>query len=312
MKVAIMGTGGVGGYFGGRLARAGEEVNFIARGEHLRALRSRGLEVRSAHGDFRIEPVRASDDPGDIGPVDVVLFTVKSQDTRTAAGKLKPLLKESTAVISLQNGVDNEEVLIEAIGSAHVLGGVAYIEATIEAPGVIVHKSPFARLVFGKLDGSLSARAEAFLECCKRAGLDAAVVGNIQEVIWTKWLFICAFSGMTALTRQPIGPVMADEDTRELYRRCMEEIAALARAKGVVLPEGIVAERLEFSRASLPYEMRSSLQQDLAKEKPLEIDALNGYASRLGKVLGVPTPVNDAIYAALKLHKDGAREDQTP
>lgn len=308
MKIAVMGTGGVGAYFGGRLAQAGEKVYFIARGRHLEAIRARGLRVKSTHGDFYLERVNVTDDPGSIGPVDAVLFTVKSQDTTEAAGRIKPLLQEGTAVISLQNGVDNERVLVDALGKEHVMGGVAYIEATIREPGVIVHNSPFARLVFGELDGQTSARARTFLERCQGAGLEAAISDTIEEVIWTKWLFICAFSGVTALTRQPIGRVMADEDTRDLYRRCLAEIAELARAKGVALPDTIVEERLEFSRKSLNPEMRSSLQQDLAKGRPLELDALNGYASRLGRDLEVATPVNDVIYAALKLHKDGVSQ----
>jgi 2-dehydropantoate 2-reductase len=305
MDIAVMGTGGVGAYFGGRLAQAGERVHFIARGAHLAAIRERGLRVESRLGDFVIERPSVTGDPASIGGVDVVLFTVKAQDTRAAAASIRPLLREDTAVISLQNGVDNEDVLVGVLGERQVMGGVAYIEATIAEPGLVVHNSPFARLAFGELDGAASRRAQAFLASCEKAGLEASLSDDIRGVIWTKWLFICAFSGLTALTRAPIGRVMADADTRELYRRCLAEIAELARAKGIALPEDIVGDRLEFSRKLHP-EMRSSLQQDLAKGKPLELDALSGYAGRLGKELGVATPVNDVIYAALKLHRDGA------
>ncbi len=305
MKIAVMGAGGVGAYFGGRLARAGEEVHFIARGQHLQAIRDRGLRVKSSFGDFQLKDVAVTDKPETIGPVDVILFTVKSQDTASAARQIKPLIKNDTEVISLQNGVDNEDVLARVLGREHIMGGVAYIEATISEPGVITHKSPFARIVFGELDGRYSERGRVLLEKCQRAGIDAALSDDIMAVIWTKWLFICAFSGITALTRKAIGPILADPDTIALYRRCMEEIAALATAKGVKLPADIVSERLEFSRSKLDPQMKSSLQQDLAKGKALELDALNGYASKLGKDLGVATPVNDFIYAALKLHKDG-------
>ena len=308
MKIAVMGAGGVGGYFGGRLAQGENDVHFIARGEHLEVLREKGLTVKSTLGDFDLMAIPATDDPEHIGEVDAVLFTVKSQDTREAAEEIKPLLGDSTIVVSLQNGVDNEEVLREVL-EAQVLGGVAYIEALISEPGEITHKSPFARISFGSFDGENSEKAQELLEAFEAVEVEAALENDIQRVIWTKWLFICAFSGITALTRQPIGRVLEDEDTTTLYRRAMEEIAALAQARGIDLPDDIVQERLEFSRNSLDPEMRSSLQQDLAKGRPLELDALNGYASKLGDELGVETPINDFIYTALKLCKDGAKAD---
>ena len=310
MKIAVMGSGGVGGYFGGRLAQGDNEVHFIARGKHLEVLREEGLQVKSTLGDFEIMAVPATDDVGQIGEVDAVLFTVKSQDTRDAAEKIKPLLGADTLVVSLQNGVGNKEVLQEVLGDGHVLGGVAYIEAEISKPGKITHKSPFARVTFGAFNGERSKKAEQLLAAFKAVEVEAELSGDIQRVIWTKWLFICAFSGVTALTRQPIGKVLEDEDTTALYRKAMEEIAALAEAKGIDLPEDIVEERLDFSRNSLDPEMRSSLQQDLAKGKPLELGALNGYASKLGNELGIETPVNDFIYAALKLHENGS-DDET-
>ena len=309
MKIAVMGSGGVGGYFGGRLAQGENDVHFIARGEHLEVLREQGIKVKSTLGDFEIMAVPATDDTSHIGEVDVVLFTVKSQDTQDAAQKIKPLLGADTVVVSLQNGVGNEEVLREVLGNEHVLGGVAYIEAEISEPGVIAHKSPFARLSFGPFSGEMPGKAEQLLEAFEAVEVEAELEEDIQRVIWTKWLFICAFSGITALTRHPIGQVLADEDTAALYRKVMEEIAVLAKAKGVDLPDDIVEERLEFSRNSLDPEMRSSLQQDLARGRPLELDALNGYASKLGDELGVETPTNDFIYAALKLCKNGSDDD---
>ena len=310
MKIAVMGTGGVGGYFGGRLAQGENDVHFVARGEHLEALRETGLKVKSTLGDFDIMAIPATDNAEHIGEVDVVLFTVKSQDTRDAAEKIKPLLGADTVVLSLQNGVSNEEVLREVLGDAHVLGGVAYIEAFISEPGEITHKSPFARVAFGEFDGSTSERAERLLEAFKAVEVEVELEDDIRRVIWTKWLFICAFSGVTALTRQPIGRVLEDEDTTALYRQSMEEVAALAEAKGVDLPDNIVEERLEFSRNDLDPEMRSSLLQDLERGRPLELEALSGYASKLGDDLGVETPANDLIYAALKLSKNGFDDEE--
>ena len=309
MKIAVMGSGGVGGYFGGRLAQRENDVHFIARGEHFETLREEGIKVKSTLGDFDIRAIPVTDDAEHIGEVDAVLFTVKSQDTRDAAEKVKPLLGADTIVVSLQNGVGNEEVLQEVLGESCVLGGVAYIEAEIQEPGVIAHKSPFARLAFGAFDGEIPEKAKALLEAFKSAQVEAELEEDIQRVIWTKWLFICAFSGVTAVTRKPIGAILEDEDATRLYRTVMEEIAALAEAKGVGLSDDIVEERLNFSRNSLDADMRSSLQQDLARGRPLELDALNGYASKLGDELGVETPANDFIYAALKLHKEGSDDD---
>ncbi|MDZ7705242.1 MAG: 2-dehydropantoate 2-reductase [Trueperaceae bacterium] len=307
MKIAVMGAGAVGAYFGARLLKAGHEVHFIGRGEHLRALQQRGLMVRSDLGDLQLDEVSATDDAATIGPCEAVLFTVKAQDTRSAAEQIIPLLDGDTAVVSLQNGVDNEEVLMEGLEPHHVLGGVAYIEAVIAEPGVIEHTSPFARLVFGPLAETGKpevARADTLLAACHDADIDATLSDDILSIIWTKWLFICAFSGVTALTRQPIGRVLADDDLREVYRRALSEIAALAKARGVPLPDDIIEDRLEFS-AGLHPGMKSSLQQDLARGRRLELDALNGYAKRLGAELDVDTPVNATIYAALKPYLDG-------
>ena len=301
-----MGAGAVGCYFGARLSQAGHQVAFVARGANLEALQKRGLTIKSTAGDLRLERVTASDDPGTLPPPELVLFTVKSQQTRDAAERLALALPPKTPVLSLQNGVDNEEVLSEVLGEERVLGGVAYIEATVDEPGVVEHKSPFARIEFGELHGPPRARTEALHKLFKEAGIDATLSANVLGVKWAKWLFICAFSGVTALTRKPIGAVLADPDTALLYQQVMQEVKALADAKGIALPGTIVAERMSFSRTQLPPQMQSSLQQDLARGKPLELEALNGYASRLGRELGVATPVNDFIYAALKLHRHGS------
>ncbi|MFQ5795888.1 MAG: 2-dehydropantoate 2-reductase [Candidatus Bipolaricaulia bacterium] len=298
----VMGTGGVGGYFGGRLASYGEDVTFIARGEHLHAIREHGLQVYSPHhGDLVVKPAQVTDDPREAGPVDLVMLSVKSWDTEEAGKALQPVVRDNTAVISFQNGVDNEEKLSAILGRQHVMGGAAYVESTISEPGVIHQQSAMAKLVFGELDGRVTPRAEAFLNAYQNAGIDAELSTNIQTELWSKFLFICALSGMTSLIRTPIGPILQDPDTRQMFADCMREVKAVARAQGISLPEGIVEERLTFADRLLP-EMKSSMQRDLERGHRLELDALNGTVVRLGRELGVDVPVNHFIYAALKLH----------
>lgn len=304
----MIGAGAVGGYFGGRLAAAGNDVHLFGRGEHLRALREQGLTVRSPLGDLSGLQVPAGDDPHGVGPVDVALVTVKAQDLPAAVEIAQHLIDDDTAVIGLQNGVEAEDKLAAALGAPRVMGGVAYIEAVVAAPGVIEHRSPFARLLFGELDGRTSRRAQQFLEACLAAGIDAQISVDVRSELWRKWVFICAFSGMTAVCRQPIGSVVGDEDLVAVYRKLLEELAALAGASGVGLPDDIVEERLAFSRERLHPEMRSSLLFDLEQGKPLEIETLNGHAVRLGRRLGVPTPANEVVYAALKPYRSGSKQ----
>ncbi|HEX7002592.1 MAG TPA: 2-dehydropantoate 2-reductase [Trueperaceae bacterium] len=305
MRIAVVGAGAVGGYFGGRLAAAGHQVHLLARGEHLRALAERGLRLRSPLGDLHGLNVPATDDPHGIGPVDVVLVTVKARDLAAAAETTQLLIDDHTAVIPLQNGIVAEAELSEALGAERVMGGVAQIEAVIAEPGVIEHRSQFAKLTFGELDGSRSSRALRFLRACEEAGIDASLSEEIIVDLWNKWIFICAFSGMTTLCRRPIGPILADEDLARVYRRLLEEMVDLARASGVALDGDAVEERLRFSREKLHPQMRSSLLGDLERGKPLELDALNGHAVRLGRRLGVPTPANEVVYAALKPFREG-------
>lgn len=305
MRVAVVGAGAVGAYFGGRLAAAGNDVHLLARGEHLRALRANGLRLRSPLGDLNGLMVPATDDPHGLGPVDVVLITVKAYDLAAAANAAQLLIDDDTAVIGLQNGIGAEEELSAALGAGRVLGGVAYIEAVLAAPGVVEHRSSFARLLFGELDGSSSRRAKEFLESCQEAGIEAGISPDIRRDLWNKWIFICAFSGMTTMCRQPIGAILDDEDMLRGYRRLLAEMASLARASGIELTENVVEERLAFSREKLHPEMRSSLQGDFERGKPLELDALNGQAVRLGRRLGVATPANEMVYAALKPYRSG-------
>ena len=305
MKIAVMGAGAVGAYFGGRLAACGVPVTFVARGDHLHALVVRGLSVHSPLGDFTLCPVDATDDMSRLSSTDAVLLTVRSQNTLDAARRLQPVIAPSTPVVSLQDGVANEDILLDVLGLERVLCGVAHIDARVSQPGVVEHKSPYARIVFGELGGGRSQRAEQLLDLFTGAAIDATLSENVLVAKWSNWLFSCAFNGVTSLVRKPIGAVLADPDTALLYQQVMHEIAELARARGVPLPDNVVEERLTWSRMQLKAAMESPMQRDLLKGRPLELDALNGHASRLGREVGVSTPLNDFIYAALKLHKQG-------
>ncbi len=304
MKIAVMGTGGVGGYFGARLAAAGEAVAFVARGAHLEAMRRSGLRLSSALGDVHLDPVRASDDTAEIGPVDVVLFAVKLWDTEAAGCACKPLLGDATAVISLQNGVEGEAVLSRLLGARHVIGGVAQIAAVIAEPGVIRHAGSMARIIFGEADGAPSERARAFLEAARGAGIEATLSDDIEKAIWNKFILLAPLAGVTSVTRLSIGAVMADPDTRQLFRDAVGEAAAVGRARGVRLDDDAVDRTLEAAQG-LPHEMRTSMQQDLARGGRLEVPWLSGAIARFGAEAGVETPVNRTLHAALKPYAEG-------
>ncbi len=305
MKIAIMAAGGVGGYFGARLAAAGEEVHFIARGAHLEAIQKTGLHLESALGDLHLESARATDDPATIGAVDVVLFAVKLWDTEAASAACKALLGDNTSVIMLQNGVDGVSRLAPILGSDPVVGGVAYISAFIERPGVIRHHGRFARLQFGETDGGETARLGDFLKVCQRADIEAELSANIELAQWQKFVFLVGLSGATTVTRRGIGAIVADSDCRLLLLNLMAETAAVGRARSVALTDDYALDRLAFAE-NLPPDMKASMLDDLERGKRLEVDWLSGEVSRLGRELAVPTPANDAVYAALKLHRSGA------
>ena len=299
MKIVVYGAGGVGGYFGGRLARAGADVHLVARGEHLDAIRRDGLRVESVHGDFEVD-LPATDDPASIGPCDVVLVTVKSYDTDEVAVELGALLGEETAVVSLQNGLDNEERLSAAIGPDRVLGGVAYVFSTVREPGVIEHTGGPATVTFGELDGTRSERGERLLEWCERAdGMDATLSGSIKTVLWEKAAFICAQAGMTAAVRLPLGRIRDAPESWEMYRRIVEEVCRVGRATGVDLPQGTVDRWIEFADG-LDGDSYSSLHYDLTHDKPIELEALHGAVVRRGRENDVAVPANEAVYAILR------------
>ena len=303
MRVLIVGAGGVGGYFGAKLARAGVPVTLLARGAHLAAIQKDGLRVRSAVDGESVAQVTAVADVSGLPPADAVLFCVKSFDTEAAAAAIRPAIGPGTAVVSLQNGVDNEETLERVLGPGHTVGGVAYVFATIESPGVIAHR--FAgHVVFGELDGRSSTRLEALRAAFAQAGVRAEVSPNIRRALWQKYVMISAQAGMTALSRAPIGVIRALPESRLMYRRIVEELAALATAGGADLG-GEIIDTVMKAADGLAAEAYSSLHHDLTQGRRLELETLHGHAVRLGERLGVPTPMVFAVYAALKPHLDG-------
>jgi 2-dehydropantoate 2-reductase len=305
MNIVIFGTGGVGGYFGAKLAAAGHRVGFLARGAHLDAMRKNGLRIYSPKGDVHVPKVEASSDPASFGRADIVLFCVKLYDTEEAARLLKPLLGPETAVVSLQNGVDSEERIAAIIGRQHVVGGLAYIFAQIDAPGVIRHNNQIHKIIIGELDGSRSARLSAFVEACTKAGFDAELSTDIDTAVWSKFVFLASLAAVTGLTRQPLGAILADDDMREMLRDAIAEVAAVAAAKGIKLAPDAVEKGMGFA-ATLPPASKASLAFDLDRGNRIEIEGLSGTVFRQGRALGVPTPVHRAAYAALKPFAGGS------
>ncbi|MFN2385167.1 MAG: 2-dehydropantoate 2-reductase [Thermoanaerobaculia bacterium] len=310
MKIAIFGTGGVGGYAGARLAAAGHEVHFIARGRHLDAIRRDGLRVESIKGDIHVRPARATDQPAEIEPVDWVLCAVKTWQLPEAAAAMPPLLGPGTPVLSVQNSVEAADRLAEALGAEHVLGGAAWIRAEIVEPGLIRHSAIEPRIVLGELGAGPSRRAEEVRSALAGAGVQAEVSTEIRSVIWSKFLFIASFSGVGAVARAAAGEFRNVPPTRAMLRDAMEEIALLARARGVRLDESVVQETLRFVDG-LPASATSSMQRDIFAGRPSELDDQSGAVVRLARQVGVPTPVHDFLYAALLPQESRARAPLT-
>ncbi len=298
MRIAVFGAGGVGGYFGGRLAQAGAEVHFIARGAHLQALREYGLAVRSVKGDFKVS-APATDDPADVGYCDFVLFCVKTFDTEAAAARLGPLVGEGTAVVSLQNGIENEEKLARAVGDDHVMGGAAFIFAGITEPGVIVHTGGPTSITFGELDGRISQRAQRLLACCEQAGFGAELSPSIRTVLWAKLAFICAQAGMTAAVRLPIGEIRTVDAAWAGFRRLVAEVCAVAEADGSPVPQAAQERALAWAQAVEPGSF-SSLHDDLVAGRRMELEALHGFVVRRAARHGLAVPTSEAVYAILQ------------
>jgi 2-dehydropantoate 2-reductase len=304
MRIAVVGAGGTGGYFGGLLARGGEDVTFIARGANLEALRAQGLTVESRLAGTFTVAVQATDDPREVGPVDLILFCVKTYDTDAAAQSIRPLIRPDTMLMSLQNGIDNEERIARTAGHSLGIGAAAYVVSATKAPGVVAQTAGPGKIVFGELDGGTSPRTERLRDVLQGAGITTEVHPDIRAVLWQKFLFICAFSGVTAVTRLPIGTILADPVTHDLFRGTSEEVEAVARAGGIDLPADCVEQALANAAAVEPWG-RGSLYGDLAGGRRLELESLNGEVVRRGREHGIETPLNFAIYAALRPYVEG-------
>ena len=298
LRVAVIGAGGVGGYLGSRLAAGGADVSYVARGQHLAALRERGLTIVAADGTSTTAPVHATDDPADIGPVDLVVFTVKSYDTESAARTLPPLIGQGTAVVSLQNGIDNEAKIAAFVGTEHVLGGAAYILASIQAPGVI--RSGSARIVVGELvPGPPSERVQRIVAAASAGGVGAAAAEDVRLAKWEKYVLLVAFSAVSAGTQLPLGDIRRSSAAVDMLRAIATEAWSVGRAIGVPLRDGLVDERVALVLQQADDE-GTSLRHDLLHGRRMEVDALQGTLSRLGRETGVPTPWTDAAYAILE------------
>ena len=301
MRFGIMATGGVGGYFGAMLARGGKDVAFIARGEHLKAMWKEGLRVESvAPGEFSVRDGVFTDSPAEAGVCDVILYCVKTTADDAAVPAIAPMVGPDTVIINLQNGVAGEEKLAAVYGAERVMGGAAYIFTSIAEPGLIRQIGGPRRMVFGETGGGASGRGDAILAELKDAEINAVYSEDIEAELWTKFIFICAVGGMTALTRSTLGEIMAYEGTKNMMRETMREVYLVGRAKGVNLPEGADEDRYRFIDEQNPAS-KGSLCHDLEAGRRLEIDALCGTVSRIGAEVGVETPCNDFISHTLKL-----------
>ena len=303
MRIVVMGSGGTGGYFGAKLVRAGEDVTFVARGAHLTALRAGGLRVKSAtEGEWSVRAPAVERLEG-LPPADLVLFCVKSFDTEEAAALIRPVVGPETGVLSIQNGVDNEEKLGRVLGQGHVLGGAVRLFATIESPGVITHTFG-GHMVFGEMDGRVTERARVFLASCQKASIPTELVTDVARALWDKYVFLTTHAGMTALTRCPAGVLRAVPEVREMYRRIVTEILAIGRAAGAPVDDGLLEQGMKFLDTVAP-NAYSSLHHDLTHGKRLELDALHGHVVRLAERHGVAAPTVFAVYAALRPYRDG-------
>ncbi len=299
MRIAIFGTGGVGGYFGGRLAQAGEDVVFIARGDHLQAMLTHGLRVDSINGDFVLESVQATDDPAQVGMVDVVLLGVKAWQVPDAAEAIRPMVGSETVVLPLQNGVEAPSQLTAVLGDEHVLSGLCGLMTFIEGPGHIRHAGadPFIR--FGELDNCSSERVERLRQAFDRAsGVTVAIPPDIQVALWEKFLFVTPWSGVGAVTRSPVGIFRGQPGTRKMFEQTMSEIYNVGRAHNIALPKDIIEKTMDFVD-SLPPAGTASMQRDIRSGRPSELEAQNGAVVRMGKQVGVETPINTFMYNSL-------------
>jgi 2-dehydropantoate 2-reductase len=298
MKILVMGTGGVGGYYGGLLAEKGHEVTFVARGAHLEAIRRDGLKIKSVHGDFTVFPANAAQDPAETGTTELVLFCVKTYNTDEAAQAIRPVIGPDTMVMSLQNGIDAAERIGNVIGMQHVVGGVTWLSSALEAPGVIRQVSQFRRILFGEMSGGLSKRIEILLEAFKDTGITVEASEDIRKVLWTKLVFITAVSSLGSLTRLPMGDYRSIPETRNLLSNLMQEVKAVATAHNVQLEADVVEQWMEFIDHSAPH-IKPSMQLDIEAGHRTELESMIGVVSRKGRELDVSTPAINFVYASL-------------
>jgi 2-dehydropantoate 2-reductase len=304
MKIAIVGAGGVGGYFGARLAEAGVDVTFLARGAHLEAMRSRGLRIESPLGDAYIASVKIAANTDEVGPVDAIIFSVKMKDTETAAEAVRPLVARGASIFTFQNGIESAARIGAVIGTENVVPGTAMIASTIAEPGVIRQTGKIARLTFGEIDQRPSKRTEQFLAACQKAGIDAVVSYKIHWEVWNKFIHLASFAGMTSITRGSIGPVLQTPQARKVLEGAMTEATSVAAAHGIEFDANSVGNRIAFLEG-LPAETTSSMCVDLLAGRPLELDGLSGAVVRFGALKGVPTPIHSFIAGVLAIHADG-------
>jgi 2-dehydropantoate 2-reductase len=304
MRIAVIGSGGLGGYFGARLVKGGADVVFLARGAHLAAMRTQGLSVEGGPEVLDVGPVEATDDPAKIGVADLVIFAVKLWDTEAVLGQIKPVVGPKTTIISFQNGVLKDDYLRAHYEQAQIMGGVGYVATTIDRPGVIRQTGPMQRLLFGEFDGKRSARGEEFLAACVKGGINAELSSDIKREIWQKFVFLVGLSGTTTTMRVTIGPIREHAQTRAFLLDVMREVVAVGRAHGVDLPEDYAEIRLRLAD-DVAWGMTSSMYHDLERGRPLEVRWLSGGVVELGKQVGIPTPLNRAIADILAPHELG-------
>ncbi len=299
MRIAMMGSGGIGGYFGGRMAATGADVTFIARGRHLDAIRHNGLRIDSAElGDAVIHPAQATDNPADVGLVDCVILGVKLWDTEETGRVIAPMLRPDTIVLSLQNGVDGDDILEPIVGRERLIGGVAFIASSISKPGTIKHVGSMQRIVLGEPDGSSSGRVTALYDALTAGRIDAEISDDIERTIWEKFVFLVGMSSTTTLMNSEIGPIRTDPEGREFLLSVFREVTAVGRARGVDLPANFGDSRLDFAD-NIPAEMTTSMHHDLKAGNRLELPWLAGAVVRMGREADIPTPVCQTVYAAL-------------
>jgi 2-dehydropantoate 2-reductase len=310
MRIAIFGTGGVGGFFGGRLANAGGDVTFIARGEHLQAIKSNGLKVDSLSGDFVVYPAKATDHVGEIGEVDLVVVGVKAWQIPETARAIKPLVGSNATVLPLQNGVDAVPQLVAELGPERVIGGLCKIVSFVVAPGHIRHAGYDPSIVIGELDNSRTDRIEKIQTTFNRAGVETTIAENIQVALWMKFLFIASFSGVGAIANAPVGTLRTDPEWHAQLISAMKEIYELAHARGIKLPPNAIDMAMAGVKA-LPAEATGSMQRDIVAGKPSELESQNGAVVRMANESGVAVPTHQAIYEHLRRLEEKARAAQS-